>query len=357
MPVASRRCRVRRPPPTPRRWSVLVVALLAVWFVPGVGLTQTTPPTTWAVRMAPESRCTTDRSFLDTLAIQIPRSQRADAEHAELVAEIEISDGMAHIHVFDRVLQAEAGARELPLNSRFCSDIAESVALVLGVLVEAGRGALVTSPAAKPAPAPRPPPEPPLAKEREAMRAQPAEPVRVRPVWRGPPAGHELSIAAGVNVGLVPAPVLGFSAGWGIRPASTWPIWLSASGWTGAESEDRRGKFGSFYAGLLTCPASGKRGRFSLRACAGLHAGAVWASSQDLAQTSSKRRPVALVGVELAANVRIVGPLELTLIGRADALLMRSRFYYATREGSEAKLYDPSVIIGGLFGGLALRFR
>ena len=58
-----------------------------------------------------------------------------------------------------------------------------------------------------------------------------------------------------------------------------------------------------------------------------------------------------------AASLPLIGPLEFTVIARGDGLLMRSSFFYTTREGAEAYLYKPSVVIGGVFAGFALRFR
>jgi hypothetical protein len=151
--------------------------------------------------------------------------------------------------------------------------------------------------------------------------------------------------------------VLGFTTGWGIDPAKSWPIWLQASGWVGAESRDGHATISSFYGGILTCPLSGSPSNVRLRACAGVHAGALLAKSEDLAQTDAKRRPVALAGIELAASIPLIGPLEFTVIARGDGLLTRSRFYYATAAGKKRFLYDPSVVIGGLFAGLSLHLR
>lgn len=326
---------------------------------------QATAPTTWAVRMAPGSRCTSDDgTFLATLAAQVPEGQRASSADAELIAEISVGERVAQIRVYDRILQAEAGARELPLTERHCVDIAPSVALVLGVLVEAGRGALTSDPEEQPAAPAKPAAEPieqPSRREASERPKAPAKPsaqiTRARPVWRGPPAGHDLAAAVGINLGLVPRPVLGFSGGWGIRPAKSWPIWLVGSGWYGAESRDGVGLISSYYGGVLTCPLTLERRPLRLRACVGLQAGAVLAESRNIVRTSQARRPVALATLELAAHVQLLGPLEFTLLARADVLLTRSRFFYRDSENERQFVYDPSPVYGGPFAGFTLRLR
>ncbi|MET0343360.1 MAG: hypothetical protein ABW252_20285 [Polyangiales bacterium] len=329
--------------------------------------------TTWAVRLSNESRCHDDRSLIGMLEAQIPLSQRAPVETAELLAEVTIDAGAARIVVFDRVLAAEAGQREIPLSSRRCHKIADSVSLVLGVLVEAGRGALSTPSdivsvdgegAAKPneparpnegqAQAPKEEPKPELAPPvSRATRPKP----RPRPVWRGPPSGHDLGVAAGVGVGLLPSVVPGLTLGWGIRPNGTWPIWLQATGWLEAISSNQRGRFSALYAGILTCPLRGERGRLRGRICPGLSFGALWAEGRGFSVPVKSRRPLILGGLEAGGSVKLIGPLEGILMLRAEAVPMRSTFIYRRRDGSAADIHRPSVVVGSAFLGLGLRFR
>ena len=325
--------------------------------------------TTWAVRVADGSRCRDDGVFRGMLEAQIPLSQRASEEKAELLAEVTVVSGSARIVVFDRVLAAEAGSREIPLSSRRCHKAAEAVSLVLGVLVEAGRGALnlpsknarADDPARAPAqPLPRRL-EPEPAREPEHARVTPTRttrPVRrARPVWRGPPSGHDLSVAAGLGYGLLPSVVPGMTAGWGIRPSGTWPIWLNATGWLESTSSDARARFSALYGGVITCPLTRSGERLRARLCPSMAFGALWAKGQGFTTTVESRRPLILFGLELAGGVRIMGPLEATFLARAEAVPMRSSFVYRRRDGSEAGIHRPAPVVGSLFAGLALRFR
>ena len=103
----------------------------------------TPAPPTWALQIAPQSRCASDPEFASELAEPIPAAQRAPTSSAELVAEVSVARSgrglSASIHVFDRVLQSEAGARELSLPLAGCRETADAISLVIGVLVEAGR--------------------------------------------------------------------------------------------------------------------------------------------------------------------------------------------------------------------------
>ncbi|MDB4986260.1 MAG: hypothetical protein JWN04_1438 [Myxococcaceae bacterium] len=309
--------------------------------------------TTWAVRIAPGSRCSENHAFANTVSAQIPNANRAPEESAELVAEVNLLEsGLARIMVFDRVLQAEAGSRELQLNSRSCDDSAEAVALVLAVLVEAGRGSL----AAAPPPAPvEPPAPPPLPKLPPPPPPRPSEP---RHLWLGPRAGHDLSASLGVSFGLLPSPAWAATVGWGIRGAKIWPIWLQVTGLhKGASSDSEIGaRFSAIYAGVLGCPLTASWDRFRARACAGAALGFLWAESVGLPTNSAQTKPLYVLGFELAGNVRLVGPLEFTTMLRGDVYPEPYRFFYSGPNG-RTWLHKVKPVSAGLFAGLALRFR
>jgi hypothetical protein len=316
--------------------------------------------TTWAVRVTPGSRCEGSEWFTDAVSAQIPVAQRAPVDRAELVADVSIEEsGIARIRVFDRLLQAEAGARELPLDTRSCAENAEAVSLVLAVLVEAGRGALgsaTAAPAKPPDPLPATPAEP--AAPEPVPAASPSAPRRAaRHAWLGPRAGHDLVAAAGVGGGLLPGPALAGTLGWGIRGAKTWPIWLQVTGLKGRESRAVPARFRALYGGLLGCPFTKSWSRLRARACAGGALGAVWSEGHRLATNYQKTNPVVLLGLELALSLRLIGALEFTVLGRGDASLYRTSAYYDGANGTRPRIYEPSIMSGSVFAGLALRFR
>jgi hypothetical protein len=346
--------------------------LLLSWGSPLVAAQSSHPEsTTWAVQVTANSRCKDSPAFVSTLASQIPVAQREVEDRAELVARISIGQELAHISVFDRVLQAEAGARELPLTSRACDDIADAVALVIAVMVEAGRGPLTTGAPASPVQPPPQPPAPPAPPPEVPAPTQPAGPAApasstaprrvrrggARHVWLGPRAGHDLHAAAGLSFGLLPSIALGGTVGWGIRPAGTWPIWLHATGWQQRESADGRARFRTLYGGLSTCPLHVSRPAWRMRACALVSAGVFWAEGRRLPGVTNKLEPLVLPGVELGLHARIVGPLEFAALARLEGSLLRPRFVYDAANGGRPTLHQPSVIVGNLFAGLALRFR
>jgi hypothetical protein len=88
-----------------------------------------------------------------------------------------------------------------------------------------------------------------------------------------------------------------------------------------------------------------------------LAVGAWSARGTDLEDTYKKTGPLYLAGLELAATLQLVGPLELALTGRADAPLIRPRFYYKKVDETESTLHQTKFVVGSLFTGLGLRFR
>ena len=318
---------------------------------------ETAENTTWAVRIARTSRCAESQAFANTVAAQIPAANRAPEDSAELVAEVNLLEsGVAEVRVFDRVLQAEAGARELQLTPRSCDDSAEAVALVLAVLVEAGRGALSLKPAAPPPPAtPEPPPPPHPAPPAELAR--PPRRVESRHVWLGPRAGHDVSATVGASYGLLPKFALGGTLGWGIRSLKLWPIWLQVTALHRDATARVSAKFNTVYAGALICPLTATWGRVRGRACAGGAVGALWAEAVGLAQNQQKTRELYVVGAELAGSVKLVGPLEFTALLRGDTYPKRYMFFYKSVNGDDTWLHKPKLVAASLFAGLALRFR
>lgn len=320
-------------------------------------------PVTWAVKVADNSRCGEDGVLLETLTAQIPIAQRASEETAELIATVTVSreERSGRIVVFDRILQSEAGARELPLTSRRCAKIASALSLVMAVLVEAGRGAPPPPPPPSPPPEPEAKAEPKKAEPPPKPAPPPPPPTRprpaARPVWRGPPAGHDLSLAVGTGYGLLPSFAPAMTIGWGIRPAGTWPIWIHATGWLESVSDDRHGRFRALYGGLMTCPLRGERGLLRGRACPSFAVGGLWAQGSGFEEEIKTRRPLVLVGLELGGSVTLTGPLDFTLLARVEGVPLRSRFVYRTRSGAEPQIHTPSPVVASLFGGLALRFR
>jgi hypothetical protein len=132
---------------------------------------------------------------------------------------------------------------------------------------------------------------------------------------------------------------------------------MEVTGFQSSATKDVPADLRTLYGTLLGCPFHQKWQHLRARACAGGSLGAVWGQGRDMAQSFKDANPVALVGVELAASVRLVGPLELSLLGRGDASLFRTVDYYKAADGSQHVFWRPPVVSGSLFAGLALRFR
>lgn len=320
------------------------------------------PPSlpSWAVQVSSDSRCAADSDFAAQLGEPIPGPQRATAQEAELLATVSVhregTTQLASVQVFDRILQSQAGARELSLPMASCRETAEALSLVISVLVEAGRTPQFTEPAPLVPPPPPPPPEP-EARPPEPVNEKPSARVPKRYAWLGPKAGHDLTAQAGIGWGLLPSTYYGGTVGWGIRTAKLWPIWLSATGWLPQTSDDGRGEFSAFYGSVSVCPLTGQRGRLRGQLCPSFAGGVLKASGKGLATNEEQHAPLLLLGLEMKSDFRIAGPLALAVTGRAEAPLTHPKFAYDRLGGSRAEIFEPAPVNLTLTFGLSLIFR
>jgi hypothetical protein len=313
-------------------------------------------PTTWAVTVAPDSRCADDADFASELGAQVPEAQRAPSDRAELVAEVRLrrdeKELIGEIRVRDRVLGSEAGARELRLPLADCAETAEALGLVLSVLVEAGRGARPETPA------PEPPPEPPPEPRPEPEQPKPAAPrPPARYAWQGPRAGHDLHLGFGVGYGLMPGAYFGGNLAWGLRVHDTWPVWFELAAFLPSSTDDGRAEFTSLYAGVFPCPLRLETGRLRGRLCPGFSAGFMRAEGRGFAQARASTQVVAMLGLEASGDVSLWGPLTAFLRIRPEVPLLRERFIYYQADGATPQLHQPAPVTLVAFLGMGLRFR
>jgi hypothetical protein len=313
----------------------------------------------WAVEVTQDSLCASDPGFRERLSAAIPDRQRAALERAELRARVAVArDRTASLSVFDQLTQREAGQRQITLPRGGCNEAADALALVIAVMVEAGRSPLPPAPEAPTEPTPPPPPQPEKQAEAEPD-AQPATYKRPqRYAWQGPPAGHDLALQVGLGLGLLPGDSLGGNLGWGIRGSRIWPVWLEATGWLNQPSQDGHARMGAAYGILSICPLYLTKGRaLRGRLCPGIAAGALWASGHQFPDASSDVSFLTLATLAAALHVQIVGPLELVLSARMEVPLVRLKYVYQAADGESPKIHETAVVTGSFFGGLGLCFR
>lgn len=316
------------------------------------------PEPTWAIEVVGQSQCAGDPEFEERLWVQIPERQRAPMANAELRARVSVAkDQTATVSVYDQQTRREAGQRRITLSQPGCRAAGEALALVVAVMVEAGR-VLLAPPEPTPEPPAEPPPPPPKPKDPPAEPSPP--PAYVRPerhAWQGPPAGHDLAVLGGTNYGLLPGWGVGVSAGWGIRSQRIWPIWISGTGWFHELSSDGRGRFGAAYGTLATCPLHWGNTRVRLRLCPGLAMGAMWAEGRNVLAAKESVNFLTLGSLQGAAHIRIAGPLELILDVRMEVPLWRLEFLYYRENAVTESVHVTRFVTGSFFGGLGLRFR
>jgi len=311
--------------------------------------------------VVPESLCAEDGSFAERLSASIPARQRTAVEQAELRVRVSVArDRSASLSVYDQLTRREAGQRQITLPRGGCREAADALALVIAVMVEAGRPLSSEQPPEEP----EPPPEPPQQPEPEAKRPEPPardeSPEYARPeryAWQGPPAGHDLSLGVGLLLGLLPSDGLGVNVGWGIRGSRIWPIWLEATGWFPQQSRDRHALISAAYGLVSTCPLSMGWAPVRIRLCPGLGFGAIWAEGRGLPRTTSSVRLLTMAALTAGVHVRIFGPLELVLSARMEVPFARPKFVYRRSDDRYPVIHEATVIAGSFFGGLGLRFR
>lgn len=314
--------------------------------------------TTWDLRVAADSECARVPRFHSLLQQQIPPSVRAAPGAAELIITVKVdrpSPGKmrARIEVRDTVLDAVAGGRELELPRTDCGGLAEQLGLVVGVLVESGRGAL------------RPPPpeeEPPEKPDEPESNAEEEEPAVVRPPrrnWRGPKLGHDLEAGLTLGWGLLPAASLGVHGAWGIRAKKPWGIRLRLAWWFPRSTTESPGsaEFRSVYGGFGICPRIVQWQRFRGRVCGEFAVGALWGQARGFEENYRERRTAFFFGAELGGDVRLLGPLYAGLSVHALAPLIRDRFVFYNEDGTVPDIHQPTVVTIAGVAAVGLRFR
>ena len=254
----------------------------------------------------------------------------------------------------DQYSGREAGERDVSLPRGGCERAAEALALVVAVMIEAGRGSLPPPEEEKEEREPPPPPPPP------PKQPEPEQPRRPRPqrhAWLGPPPGHDFSTAAGMSYGLLPGWSLAMTLGWGLRWHDLWPIWLQVTSMLNEPNPDPQTSIGTAYGTLMVCPLRLEKARFRGQLCPSVSAGAVWSEGRQLRANTPSTDPIVLAGLTLDLHVRLAGPLELVAQARADAPLIHLEFVYRRADGASPQLHETAPVVGTFLGGIGLRFR
>jgi hypothetical protein len=307
-----------------------------------------------------DSRCANGDDLRRALTGAIPEEQRASEESAEMIAQVRVAGTGSHaaatVTVMDRTLDAPAGARELRLSTDDCGEIAEALSLIVGVLIEAGRG-IAPAPDEEVLPSESPQPAPVEQRPIPTPRAEVTPPKPKRYRWLGPRTGHDLAVGAGPAYGLVPGLAWTGMVGWGIRVHGAWPVWLSAVMQRPEESNDGRAEFGVAYGALHACPLTYARSRVRVRACPGLGLGVFRAEGRGFLAEKRSRELLSLAGLELSADLRLWGPWTIGLVSRVDVPLVRTRFVYYRKDGETPELHEASSLTIQAFLTTGIRFH
>jgi len=235
----------------------------------------------------------------------------------------------AIVEVRDRT-GAVVGSREFESGSPDCSEIRDSVALAVALMIDPD--AVLHPPA--------PPAEPPtqVVVQRLEVPAV-AAPVIASP-WRVRPAA---SVALGG--GFLPSPSVGFLADVAVIPPGFWQVDILAGMWGGqtlSAVSRATADFSLAFGGLAICPLSvesPKRIGFDL--CAGAEVGAFRSTGRGFSPSKSNTGVFAeLVGTGVL-RVPVGAGVAFQLRGDAGVAVYRDRFVYTDEQGKQ-NLFVPS---------------
>jgi hypothetical protein len=346
------------------RFPPAVIAAACAALVPALalGVPPRTSSLSW-VRLEGAESCIATQALARAVEARLHRAIFVSAAQGEVSVEgrVQRQKGRAGfravLHLRDGGGQL-VGTRELETHGASCTELDDSLALVIAVMIDpdAALSEPAAPPVAPPAPAPliQPVPAPlPATPPGPAPTSPPApaEPIQTQPVVLEAGASAALGLLPGVGAGLWAAATIPLRGELGLRLGVA--DWLPARKALeqGAAAEQR-----ALVGWVGLCPLDRALGPVRALACGNLRLG--WVRSTgigfDLGQEVSTA--VALAGVEGRLRARLSGPLSAQLGLSIDAALRRDRVVYTLADGTsrEAFALAPVVLTGD--AGLAFTF-
>ena len=262
-------------------------------------------------------------------------------------ARVEHSTDSGHWHAVVHVRDlsgAVAGTRELDSAAPDCTELRDSVALAIALMIDPD--ALLHHLVAPELPTPPPPekvPEPPPVTPTLA-------PPR-RPPWRVSPTA---SLALGF--GLLPSPAVGLLADVAVHPPKFWGVDVLGGFWgsqtTALAASGATTDFSLAFGGLAICPLSATPARAGFEVCGGAIVGALESVGHRFSISQSKTGVSAYAIGSGALRVPLAGPLALQLRADIGLAVYRDKFRYTDANGPHT-VFEPAVPSATLAAGLS----
>jgi hypothetical protein len=161
-----------------------------------------------------------------------------------------------------------------------------------------------------------------------------------------------------LGLGLVPGLGTGIEADALLQPPHFLGILASGTYWLASSADAGRGAHADVslaYGGLALCPRWSS-GRYHLRACAGMLAGALDSRGVGFDTTSATEKLFLGVDAEARFAARIVGPLVFSAGLGVVVPIVRSQLLYTAADGTEQELFRASQLAGVGEIGLGVTF-
>jgi hypothetical protein len=267
-------------------------------------------------------------------------------------ARVERSTDSGHWHAVVHVRDlsgAVAGTRELDSAAPDCTELRDSVALAIALMLDpdALLHHLVVAELPTPAPPEKPPenaPKPPP--------VTPTPPPPRRPPWRVSPTA---SLALGF--GLLPSPAVGLLADVPVQPAKFWGVDVLGGLWgsqtTALAASAATTDFRLAFGGLAICPLSAAPERAGFEVCGGAIVGALASVGHGFSISQPKTGVSAYAIGSGALRVPLAGPLALQLRADIGLAIYRDKFRYVDANGAHT-VFEPAEPSATLAAGLSV---
>ncbi|HEU5076333.1 MAG TPA: hypothetical protein VFU02_19205 [Polyangiaceae bacterium] len=301
------------------------------------------------------SSCIDAEALRSTVEARLGRTLFAPRGHADVrvVGGIEAAGGKWLARMTLTSAQGEPmGERELESESRDCSALDDSLALVLAVMLDIPKTRVPepapASAASPPTPAvdtPAPAAPPPVSKLLVPKDTPPR-----RPRWR-----FEIGLGALGAYGLLPEFTFGVRGHIAVKPPEFWKVGIDVGAYASVDeaigSDHAGASFSPKELGMFVCPLDLPLSAVHLEACVVQHVGRLHVEGFGFDTNEKQERPYLNLGVAGAASLQIVGPLSVRVGIDAATPLLRETFRYGSQDGEEPSLFRMApVLIAGQIG-------
>lgn len=245
------------------------------------------------------------------------------------------------------------GERELESESRDCSALDDSLALVLAVMLDIPRTRIPEPAPARAASAPPPAVDTPAMPEAPPTVSKllvPKDTSPRRPRWR-----FEIGLGASGAYGLLPEFSFGVRGHVAVKPPEFWKVGMDVGAYASVDeaivSADAGANFSPKELGVFVCPLDLPLAGIQVEACVVQHMGRLRVEGFGFDSNEKQERPYLNLGIAGAASLQIVGPLSVRVGIDVETPLLRETFRYGSQAGEEPSLFRMApVLVAGQIG-------